>query len=450
MNKKQVLFQQAASAVLFLVVLVMLGWLSTRFKIEADWTVGGRNTLTEASQKQLGSMADPIKFLVFLYPRSELRQSLEADFRRYQRVKPDITVEFIDPSTHPQKVRDYNVSRAGEVVIEYQGRRESLSATTEPAITTAMQRLSYTGERWVVFLEGHGEPGINDSEQFGYSGYAQTLRDKGLKLRSLNLATDPRVPDNTAVLVVAGSAKPLLAGEIKIVSEYVSNGGNLLWLTDPDVAPGLDDLAKLLGITWQKGTAILLESATLGLPPYVYITTAYPPNPVTKDFHENALFPLVRGMALKTDAGWNVQPMLTSSDQAWLETGPLEGNVELNAEQGDTAGPLNIGATFTRDAKVKVDGKDETHPQRVAVIGDSDFLGNAYVGQLGNGLLGLNLVQWLASRDAQLNIDVPKAPDHSLVIPSWGLYAIYFGFAFLLPAGLMGFGIGRWVLRRRR
>ena len=64
MNKKQVLFQQAASAVLFLVVLVMLGWLSTRFKIEADWTVGGRNTLTEASQKQLGSMADPIKFLI--------------------------------------------------------------------------------------------------------------------------------------------------------------------------------------------------------------------------------------------------------------------------------------------------------------------------------------------------------------------------------------------------
>lgn len=450
MNKKQVWFQQATSAVLFLVVLVMLGWLSTRFKIEADWTAGGRNTLTEASQKQLGTMSDPIKFLVFLYPRSELRQSLEADFRRYQRVKPDISVEFIDPSTNPQKVRDYNVSRAGEVVIEYQGRRESLSATTEPAITTALQRLSYTGERWVVFLEGHGEPGINDTEQFGYSGYAQSLRDKGLKLRSLNLATDPRVPDNTAVLVVAGSAKPLLAGEARIISEYVSNGGNLLWLTDPEVAPGLDDLSKLLGITWQKGTGILLESATLGLPPYVYITTAYPPNPVTKDFRENALFPLVRGMALKTDAGWNVQAMLTTSDQAWLETGPLEGNIELNADQGDTEGPLTIGATFTRDAKVNVDGKDESQPQRVAVIGDSDFLGNAYIGQLGNGLLGLNLVQWLASRDAQLNIDVPKAPDHSLVIPSWGLYSIYFGFAFLLPAGLMGFGIGRWVLRRRR
>lgn len=456
MTKKQVWLQQAISAVLFIVVLVMVGWLSTRYKIEADWTAGGRNTLTEASQKQLETMADPIKFLVFIYPRSEIRQSLEADIRRYQRVKSDITVEFVDPSTNPQRVREYNVSRAGEVVVEYQGRRESLSATTEPAITTALQRLSYSGERWVVFLEGHGEPGINDNEQFGYAGYAQALRDKGLKLRSLNLATDPQIPDNTAVLVLAAPAKPLLAGEAKIVTEYVANGGNLLWLVDPETAPGLDELAKLLELNWLKGTGILLESAALGLPPYVYITTTYPPNPVTKDFRENALFPLVRGLSIKTgpatasESGWNAQPLLTSSDQAWLETGNLEGNIELNENQGDTAGPLTIGATFTRQAKVTVDGKEETRPQRVAVIGDSDFLTNGYIGQLGNGLLGLNLAQWLASRDAQLNIDVPKAPDHSLVIPSWGLYSIYFGFAFLLPAGLMAFGVGRWVVRRRR
>ena len=73
-SRKQVLIQQLTSALLFVVVLCLLGWMSNRYKIEADWTAGGRNTLTDASQKQLGSMADPVKFLVFLYPRSELRQ----------------------------------------------------------------------------------------------------------------------------------------------------------------------------------------------------------------------------------------------------------------------------------------------------------------------------------------------------------------------------------------
>src|SRR5688572_17059079 len=160
MSRKQVLLQQLFSAALFLAVLVMLGWLSNRYKVELDWTAGNRNTLTEPSRKLLTALPDPIAFKVFTYPRSEMRQAIEADIRRYQRVKDSITLEFIDPSTNPQKVRDYNVQRAGEAIVEYQGRHENLAATTEQAITGALQRLAQSGERWVVFLEGHGERSI--------------------------------------------------------------------------------------------------------------------------------------------------------------------------------------------------------------------------------------------------------------------------------------------------
>src|SRR5689334_23057669 len=189
MSRKQVLVQQLISAVLFLGVLVMLGWLSNRYKLEADWTAGNRNTLTEPTRKLLGSLQGPLSFKVFIYPRSEMRQSIEADIRRYQRLESDITIDFIDSSTNPQKVEDYNVSRAGEAVVEYQGRHENLTATTEQAVTTALQRLAASGERWVVFLEGHGERSLNDGEQNGYSEFAKFLRDKGLKVRGLNLAT---------------------------------------------------------------------------------------------------------------------------------------------------------------------------------------------------------------------------------------------------------------------
>ena len=460
-NRKHILIQQALSAVLFVAVLGMLGWLSTRYKLEADWTAGHRNTLTAASRTFLATLKDPIAFHVFMYPRSEMRQGIEADIDRYKRFKKDITVEFIDPTSNPQKVKDYNVTHPDEVVLEYQGRRESLTATTEQGITTALQRLASKGERWVVFLEGHGEHNIEDDQQNGYSQYAQLLRDKGLKVRALNLATDHKVPDNTAVLVIGGPAQGLLPGEAKIVSDYVAGGGNLLWLADPasgksDPEASLDDLAKLLSVTWLKGTGILLDSAALGLPPFVYITTQYPANPVTKDFPQNALFPLVRGLSYKSAEGWTTQPLLTTSDQAWLETGPLEGNLAADPAKGDTKGPLTLGVTLTRTVKPKAAeagqpaGADKGATQRVAVVGDSDFIANDYIGQLGNSLMGLNLAQWLASRDEQLNIDIPKAPDRSLVIPEWGLYAIYVGFAFLLPATLLGIGIFRWALRRRK
>ena len=58
-NKKQIRAQQITSALLFLAIIVALGWLSTRFKLEADWTANNRNTLTEASQRLLASMGDP-------------------------------------------------------------------------------------------------------------------------------------------------------------------------------------------------------------------------------------------------------------------------------------------------------------------------------------------------------------------------------------------------------
>ena len=466
MSRKQILIQQLITAVLFVGVLAMVGWLSNKYTLEADWTAGNRNTLTEPSVKLLGTLADPVTFKAFVYPRSEMRPALEADIRRYQRVKDNIKLEFVDPSTNPQQVRDYNVQRPGEVVVEYQGRRENLSSTTEQAITAALQRLAHSGERWIVFLEGHGERSIEDHEQNGYAEFATFLRDKGLKVRSLNLATDAQVPDNTAVLVIAAPERPLLDGEVKLLDAYVREGGNLLWLADPatggrDPVASLEPLAKALNVAWQKGTGIMLESASLGLPPYVYITTQYPQNPVTHDFPENALFPLVRGLTYKSDpAGWNAQPLLTTREEAWLETGKLEGELAMEPNAGDTAGPLTLGVTLTRELKAPEPApapkEGETPPaapaakaQRVAVIGDSDFLANGYFGQLGNSLLGLNLAQWLASRDEQLNIDIPKAPDTSIVIPGWGMYALSFGFVLLLPALLLGFGVTRWVVRRR-
>jgi ABC-type uncharacterized transport system involved in gliding motility auxiliary subunit len=466
MSRKQILVQQLITAVLFVGVLAMLGWLSNRYTIEADWTAGNRNTLTEPSKKLLATLTDPVAFKVFIYPRSEMRPALEADIRRYQRVKEDITLDFVDPATNPQQVRDYNIQRPGEVVVEYQGRRENLASTTEQAVTAALQRLAHSGERWIVFLEGHGERSLEDPGQNGYSEFATFLREKGLKVRGLNLATSATVPDNTAVLVIASPERPLLDGEVKLLDAYVREGGNLLWLADPvaggrDPVASLEPVAKALNVAWQKGTGIMLESASLGLPPYVYITTQYPQNPVTHDFPENALFPLVRGLTYKSAPdGWTAQPLLTTREEAWLETGKLEGELAMEPNEGDTAGPLTLGVTLTRELKAPAPveaAKDGAAPppapparaQRVAVIGDSDFLANGYFGQLGNSLLGLNLAQWLASRDEQLNIDIPKAPDTSIVIPGWGMYALSFGFVLLLPALLLGFGITRWVVRRR-
>ncbi|MFA5938436.1 MAG: GldG family protein [Sinimarinibacterium sp.] len=464
MTKKQTLIQQLINGVLVLAVIGLLGFLSLRFKTELDWTANKRNTLTDASVQQLGAMSDPIIFYVFAPSGADSRRAVEEDLGKYQRAKPDIRIEFVDPSASPQKVREFNINFIGEVVVEYQGRRENLQATTEQSITTALQRLTYAGEQYVVFLEGHGERATEGQGPESVARFAQALRDKGLKVQGLNLVKTPSIPDNTSVLVLASPSSKLFDGEIELIRNYVKNGGNLLWLADPDFPAGNGALATDLGIEWQNGYAILPEYEVLGTGhPGFFAAVSYPPNPVTQGLGLVTLFPLVRSVKSVGAEGWTAQPMLETSDAAWLETGNIEsGHVALDPT--DIPGPLTIGLTLTRqytpppspdtpaDAPTQVPEKDKpaARAQRIAVIGDADFLSDAYVGELGNQQLGLNVLQWLASRDAQLNIDLKKAPDTMLYLPSWALITIAGLFILLLPLGLLGYGVGRWVLRRRK
>ena len=465
-QKNKNLFQQLVSGVLFLAVIVMLGFLSVRYSVKQDWTFNKRNTISAASQQQLASMKDSVRFVAFAYPGAPERQTVQFFVDQYQRFKKDVTLEFIDPSSQPQKVKEYNVSFAGEVVLDYQGRRENLRTMSEQTITGALQRLSYTGEKWIVFLEGHGERAVLDAQdQNAYSHFAQVLKEKGLSFQPLNLVKTPSIPDNTAVLVIASPKSAMLEGEVKMINEYVKRGGNLLWLSDPDYVPGLLPVAETLGITWQNGYAVFPEYELLGTGhPGIFAALDYPQNPVTRGLDQVTLFPLVRSLtADKTASGFTMLPLLTSSKEAWLETQPIsESGVSLDPKAGDIPGPLTIGLTLTRELPDETapppakpaEGEEPkpaaTRQQRVVLIGDADFLSDASIGQLGNQQLGLNVIRWLASRDSQLNIDVPKAPDTNLFLPNWAVILIGVGFVIVLPLLLIGIGVARWILRRRR
>ena len=84
------------------------------------------------------------------------------------------------------------------------------------------------------------------------------------------------------------------------------------------------------------------------------------------------------------------------------------------------------------------------------MIGDSDFLANGFVNNLGNMQLGINLVQWLSHSDSQLSIHIPPAPDNKLFIAPWAPMVYGLVFVLILPLGLLAFGVGRWLVRRRR
>jgi ABC-type uncharacterized transport system involved in gliding motility auxiliary subunit len=449
-SKKKNLVQHLLTIALVPVLIVVAGYLSIQFKTDFDWTYGGRNTLTQDSRDLLSRMPDPITFTAYSPADSEIKREITGDLMRYKREKDNIVIEFVDPSREPERTRAAGVTAFNEVVVEYQGRTETLRALTEPAITTALQRIADTQTQNVVFLQGHGERRIEGDDPTTMSAFANAMRERGLNVRSLNLAQEPGIPSNTSVLVLASPQRRLLEGEQNLIGEWLKAGGNLVWMADPDSPAQFEPITDVLGVTWHDGVAVFADYQSTSGHPGIFLAAGYPPSPLTQRLDEITVFPLVRSLELG-ESDWRAMPFLVTPGSAWLETGAIEGNLVLDEDAGDIPGPLTIGATLSRNIDVPdADGETQTREQRVVLIGDADFATDVYFGEVGNSRLALNIMQWAATRDAQLDINVPTAPDASLYVPGWAMVVISVGFVIVLPLLLLGFGIVRWAIRRRR
>jgi ABC-type uncharacterized transport system involved in gliding motility auxiliary subunit len=454
-SRRQLRLQGALFVVVFLTIMGLLGWLSTRYNITADWTAGNRNSLTESSEQLLATLSGPVTITAFAREDKLLRKGLAELVSRYQRHKTNITLNFVNPDTNPDEVRRQGITLDGEMVVNYQGRSEKLQTPSEQGLTNLLQRLARSKERWITFLEGHGERKPGGSANHDLGNFGAELERKGIKIESINLAVTTSIPENTAALVIAGPQTDLLPGEVAEIQKYLAAGGNLLWLTDPEAESGLQPVAEELGISFLPGVVVDANTQLLGIDdPAFALVADYPPHPVTNELDTLTLFP--RAVALEHGGGdWRAQPMLETLPRSWTETGPLSGTIRVDADLGERPGPLMIGLGLTRarsttsDSETS-DAQTDTGEQRVAVIGDGDFLANAYLGNGGNLALGMNLINWLANDDRFIAIKPVAAVDAGLQLTALSSTLISAGFLVIIPLGLVGTGITIWLRRRKR
>ncbi|UCE89796.1 MAG: GldG family protein [Pseudomonadota bacterium] len=468
-SRTRLRLQNYAFVVLFLAVIGLLAWLSHRYNFEADWTATGRNVLSEASKKVLERMEGPVSVTAFA-TESELiptRKRIRETLARYQRIKQDIELSFVNPQTDPQRTRELGIKVDGELVIEYNGRSEHVQNLTEETLTNALQRLMRSGERNVVFITGHGERAPSGTERFDLGAFTRHLETKGIKVSAVNLAEARAIPDNTAVLVIASPQVAYLAGEVQLVRDYLRAGGNLLWLHEPGNTHGLDAVARDLGVSFVPGVIVDPTTQMLGIAnPSLALVTGYPEHPISSDFHLMTLYPQSVGVRHDTSVGWNGAPFLQTARGSWSETGPMRGVVELDPAN-DTLGPLTIGLALSRElnedaaasdgqsdagdpAEEKASSDDQVRKQRVVILGDGDFLSNTYLGNQGNQDMGHNIVNWLSHDDSFIAIPAKTAPDTQLSIDeaTWSVVGLFF--LIVLPLLLLASGVVIWWRRRKR
>ncbi|QSA96461.1 GldG family protein [Methylococcus sp. EFPC2] len=450
----EIRLQNLVFTLLFLGVIGLVGWLSTRYSTQFDWTAGGRNTLSEASVKVLGLLKEPVKVTAYAREEKALRDRIGEQVGRFSRQKPDLSLSFVNPDTQPDQVRELGIAVDGELRIEYQGRSEEVQDASESAIANALQRLIHVGEQHVVFLEGHGDRSPKGQANHDLGQFGDELGRKGIKISLLNLATTPTVPDNTSVLVIAEPRTKLLPGELAIIQSYLDRGGNLLWLAEPGELHGLEPLAQKLGLSFLPGKVVDASAQLFGInDPTFALVAEYPPHPIVMGFQAMTLFPTVAALDKAGDSPFERTPFLQTLPRSWTETGPIEGKIKFDADKNEREGPLTLAYSLTR-TKPGSESKDKKPEspaeQRIVVLGDGDFLSNAYLGNGGNLNLGLNIVHWLSQNEQFINIPAKTAPDRSLNLSPIASSLIALGFLFFVPLALFGSGAFIWWKRRRR
>jgi ABC-type uncharacterized transport system involved in gliding motility auxiliary subunit len=449
-TRLQFRIQNLVFLVLFLTVIGLLAWLSQRYSYESDWTATGRHTLSNTSAALLSRIEGPVQITAFASKR--VQPVIKEFIKRYQKHKPDIELDFVDPEIEPDKTRAMGITVEGELVIKYQGRSEHVTSPAEETITNSLQRLLRSQEKKLVFITGHGERQASGQANHDYSLFTTYLASKGINIVNHNLTEQPAIPADTAILIIAGPQIGYLDGEVELIRSYLKQGGNLLWLHDPGPFFNLEKLAQDLHIRFIDGVIVDPTTQMLGISdPSFALVTRYNDHPITRGFALMTLFPRARGIQFVGQEEWTATPFLQTIDRSWAEGSDLQGVIEYQADQ-DTPGPLVIGMALARElpGKNPSNEKSDGLQQRVVILGDGDFLSNAYLGNQGNQDLGYNIINWLSHDDNFIAIPSKKAADTELVMSefAWSLLGLFFLLG--LPLLLLGSGVYIWLKRRKQ
>lgn len=425
--------------VLIATVAVALVRLVDQSPVVRDISIAGRNSLAPATTSILAQFTAPLVVTAVIPRAHPARGGIEQFFAPYRRARADLDIRFVDPKDNPEQARRDGL-RLGELTLATGEHRTQLGELSESGVLTALTRLQRAGSRYITFLAGNGERRIERDANHDLSGFARYLDARGLMLREVVLGRVSRIPDNTAVLVIASPQTAYAAGDLDAINAYVAAGGNLLWLWDPDAPEGMDALGAAVGVARLPGTIIDPVGLTKYRNPAYAVADHYADHITLTDFGQSVVMPYASSLLPVQNVGWATQRLMRTGDAAWTETGTLEGNVGLDTDN-EVQASHTLALVLTR---THADGAE----QRIAVVGDGDFIANTFVDNLGNREFGSRLVEWLARDDTLIDIHPDALADATLDLAMWQRLVVFMVFGVGLPVSLLANGALYWWRRR--
>jgi hypothetical protein len=436
---------------IFAGIIVLVNAISVGVNHSFDFTALSQFTITSQTKEVLKKIDMPVTAKCFFVPAQDeygtaiYAYSLLIEYRNYTN---KLQIKVIDPDQHPEEARAYNITEYQTVVFESDKGTVLVSPTeiiaqAEHAFTNALLEVTGIEQKRVYFLTGHGEASPTDV----LSGVADALQTNLLKVMIIDLQFTPSIPDDCAVLIVAGPTKSMTDSERQIIADYLKSNREALFMTNPN-SP--DDIAKLLtpwGVDVQNGTVIDptsyitpdIDSPTIPRSrDYLGLTTVYFPGATAIIPQENA------------PTGMEVLPLVWTTKDSWIDEN-FDPTIAPKFDSAtETKGAYAIGVliqpTIEKDSSGNATKVNEG-PYIVA-FGDSDFITNNHFYNGNNSDLFLTLVKALTSGTDVMSIDRKVLTTRRLILSPEAATFLNISSIALLPAIVLIIGAIMWWRRR--
>ncbi len=431
------------------VIVILVGFLSTRFSLRLDFTGDKRYTLSKATRDILGSLKEPVTVTAYfsknLPPNVvETKNDFKDLLVEYSnRSNGNIVYEFIDPSEKPEieqqalqagiqivmiNVREKNEMKQQKAylgaVLKMGDQSDVIpflqqGAAMEYALSSSIKRLSVKEKPKVAFLQGQGEPSLDEMQQV--RGVLSVLYD----VSTYTINDTAAIPNSYKTLVIVAPEDSFTMSQLQRLDEYGSAGGSILVAINRvhgDFYTGTGNPVNTGLETWLKNKGVEVEDKfvmdancnqrwfsvrqgnsiyqTMAVVPYEPVIQNFADHPITKGL-EKVLFSFASQMTFSfTDSSVKATVLATTSQYSNTEPGNTTFNFMRNYTQSD----------FSLDSlpvAVAVDYKGEKSLSKMVVFGDGDFAVNgkgreAQQLQPDNVSFFVNAIDWL-SDDTGLN-----------------------------------------------
>jgi len=434
------------TVVTILLVLGVVGFveaISARHNARLDLTENRRNSLSPQTIQLLKSLKTEVNAVGFFrtdQPGKRVAEDLFKQYARYSGGK--FTWKVVDPDREPNLARRYAVESYGTVVLETKTKSEKVMDAEEEKLTNGLVKVTREGKRAIYVVQGHGEPEIGNTERSGFSEAKGALERSNYETKPLVLARESKVPDDAAVVILAGPRTDLFQPELDALDAYLGKNGKLLVMVNPFQNEAMKKWLVQYG--FELGDNLVVEPNPIGrlfgIGPEVPIVQQYESHAITRDMAGvSTLFPLTRSVTpVKTPPqGMTVQAIARTSPQSWGETNreALQRG-EAQPDPQDPRGPLPVAAVATRDKS------------RIVAYGTSNLASNQFINLQGNRDFFLNTVSWLAEEEDQISIRAKDARQAPVFLNAQQGQAVFLLPVVVLPALVLLGGIVAVVRRR--